>query len=78
MGESGFDKSLLQFDFETNSFKERKKMFVARRLFGTTFMNGSIYVVGGETMECKSSSLCERYDISRKKWFKIANLNEGS
>ena len=38
-------------------------MFTERVVFGACFMNNNIYVVGGLTIDNKSTKKCEKFDV---------------
>lgn len=49
-------------------------MICERSSHGICYMNGFIYVVGGEDRN-ETLKRCEKYDINHNKWVEIAPLN---
>ena len=70
------DRSFHVLDYEKLTLIELAKMPVAKKLEGIVYLQRNIFLIGGRTEERKCTGECERYDISAKKWRKIANINE--
>ncbi|KRX02101.1 hypothetical protein PPERSA_03163 [Pseudocohnilembus persalinus] len=72
------DNSFMEFDFENHTFVERKKkMPVAKKNFAVKLLNDTIYIVGGQTENSRSSDTCECFNLTERKWEKLDCLNEG-
>ena len=68
---------MLEYKDDSKSLLQRKPMFLRRSDFTPVYSrSGFIYVVGGNDAKIFYKQ-CEKYDIDKDVWFKIANLNIG-
>ena len=70
------DDSFFLLDYEHVTLVEQQKMPIAKKFHAMNYLKRCIFIVGGKTDERKCTSECEKYEITTKKWRKIANLNE--
>jgi len=72
-----FDNSIYKLDFDNQTMKLIGKLKNHRRNHSIVYLNGNIYVIGGDLINNAYTTSCEMLDIASKKVCAIANANFG-
>ena len=67
--------NVYKMNYENNTLDVITSMYKERNSHGICFAKECLYVVGGNSSESTLDN-CEKYDFARRKWVKIASLNQ--